>query len=229
MDLAEAVRRRRMVRAFAPEPLAAGAVDALVDLARRAPSAGHTQGWAFVVLEGPEQTALYWDAALPADRRAAFRWPGLVAAPALVLVLVRPDAWVERYGEDDKVATGLGAGTEAWAVPYWWVDGGMAAEHLLLGATASGLGACFFGLFDREAAVLAALGVPAGWRAVGTVAVGTPAPDEPGRSTSRGRRGWRTSSTAAAGAASAPRAGDRAWPRGDRCRPSSAARPLSAG
>jgi nitroreductase len=103
-------------------------------------------------------------------------------------VLVRPDAWVERYAEADKAATGLGAGVDEWPVPYWWVDAGMATEHLLLGAVQLGLAACFFGLFDQEAAVLAALGVPGGWRAVGTVAVGHPAPDEPGRSVDRGRR-----------------------------------------
>lgn len=187
MDLTEAIRRRRMVRAFAPGPLAPGVVDGLVDLARRAPSAGHTQGWAFIVLEG-EDTARYWDVALPAARRGTFRWPGLVAAPALVVVLVRPDAWVERYAEPDKAAAGLGEGADAWSVPFWWVDAGMAAEHLLLGAVEAGLGACFFGLFGQEPAVLAALGVPDGWRAVGVVALGLPADDEPGRSVARGRR-----------------------------------------
>jgi nitroreductase len=94
---------------------------------------------------------------------------------------------VERYGEPDKAATGLGAGPGAWPVPYWWVDAGMAAEHLLLGAVEAGLGACFFGLFDHEAAVLAALAVPSGWRAVGTIALGHPAPDEPGQSAARPR------------------------------------------
>lgn len=177
-----------MVRAFTPEPLADGDIAALVDLARRAPSAGHTQGWAFVSLEGAEETGRYWDHALPADRRADFRWPGLLAAPALIVVLVRPAAWVERYAEGDKAATGLGSGESAWPVPYWWVDGGAAVEHLLLGAVDRGLGACFFGLFDHEPVVLRALGVPDGWRAVGTVAVGHPAPDEPSRSVSRGRR-----------------------------------------
>jgi nitroreductase len=176
-----------MVRAFTSEPLAPGTVDALVDLARRAPSAGSSQGWAFVALEGPDETARYWDVTLPPDRREAFRWPGLVAAPALLVVLVRPDAWVERYAEPDKAGTGLGAGLDRWPVPYWWVDGGMAAEHVLLGATAAGLGACFFGLFDHEPAVLAALGVPPGWRAVGAIALGHPAPDTPGRSAARPR------------------------------------------
>jgi nitroreductase len=188
MRLTDAVRHRRMVRAFTGEPVEPVVVDGLVDLARRAPSAGNSQGWAFVVLTGDGETARYWDITLPADRRAAFRWPGLVAAPVLIVALVRPDAWVDRYAEPDKAATGLGGGAGEWPVPYWWVDGGMAVEHLLLGAVEAGLGACFFGLFDHEAAVLAALGVPDGWRALGTIALGHAAPDEPGRSTGRGRR-----------------------------------------
>ncbi len=180
-----------MVRAFAAAPVDPSVVDGLVDLARRAPSAGHSQGWAFVVLSGPTETARYWDITLPAERRAGFRWPRLLAAPVLVVALVRPDAWVERYAEPDKAAAGLGLDADEWPVPYWWVDGGMALEHLLLGAVDAGLGACFFGLFDHEAAVLGALGVPDGWRALGTVALGHPLPDEPeepGRSAARGRR-----------------------------------------
>lgn len=188
MELSGAIRKRRMVRAFTDQPVAADLVDGLIDLARRAPSAGNSQGWAFVVLSGADETARYWDVTLPAERRSSFRWPGLVTAPVLVLVLVRPDTWVERYAEHDKAATGLGAGPGEWPVPYWWVDGGMATEHLLLGAVEAGLGACFFGLFGHEPAVLSALGVPDGWRAVGTIALGHPAPAEPGRSAARPRR-----------------------------------------
>jgi len=176
-----------MVRAFTDDPVDPELIDGLVDLARRAPSAGNSQGRAFVVLSGPEETARYWDVTLPAERRASFRWPGLVAAPVLVVCLVRPEAWVERYAEPDKASTGLGEGRGAWPVPYWWVDAGMAVEHVLLGAVDAGLGACFFGLFGHEPAVLAALDVPEGWRAVGTVALGHPAPDEPGRSATRPR------------------------------------------
>lgn len=176
-----------MVRAFTDEPVAPSVVDGLVDLARRAPAAGNSQGMAYVVLSGATETARYWDVALPPDRRVGFRWPGLVAAPVLVVVLARPDAWVERYAEPDKASTGLGSDLGAWPVPYWWVDAGMAVEHLLLGAVDTDLGACFFGLFEHEAAVLAALGVPDGWRAVGTIALGHAAPDEPGRSATRPR------------------------------------------
>ena len=176
-----------MVRAFEDRPVDPHVVDDLLDLARRAPSAGHTQPWAFVVLEGPEETRRLWDVTLPAERRGSFRWPGLLTAPVVVLPLVSPGAYVARYAEPDKAAAGLGASTDAWPVPYWWVDGGMAVENLLLAATDRGLGALFYGLFGHEAAVLRTFGVPEGWRALGAVALGWPAPDEPGRSAARPR------------------------------------------
>ena len=91
--------------------------------------------------------------------------------------VVDPAAYAPRYAEDDKRATGLGQGLDVWPVPYWWVDGGMAVHGLLLAAVDAGLGALFYGLFDHETAVLAALGVPDGRRALGAVALGWPAPD----------------------------------------------------
>jgi nitroreductase len=189
MELAAALRRRRMVRAFDATPVDAAALDRVLDAGRRAPSAGHSQGWAFVVLEGAD-TARYWDVTLPAAARATFAWPGLLAAPVLVLPCARPAAYVARYAEPDKARTGLGAGEDAWPVPYWFVDTGMAAMAMLLAAVDEGLGACFFGLFDHEAAVKDALAIPAAVRPVGAIALGHPAPgaERPGRSAPRGRR-----------------------------------------
>jgi nitroreductase len=186
VELSEAVKQRRMVRAFDRRPVAPALVDELIDLARRAPSAGNTQGTAFVVLEG-DDTAQLWDVTLPGERRPSFRWQRLLDAPVVLVPLVSPIAYTQRYGEDDKRATGLGAGVDAWPVPYWWVDGGMAVHGLLLAAVDAGLGALFYGLFEHERAVLAALGVPRGWRALGAVALGWPAPDRPGRSATRSR------------------------------------------
>lgn len=190
MDFQAAVRGRRMVRSFTSEPVALATVTRLVDLARRAPSAGNTQATDIVALTAPEARARYWDLTLPEPRRATFRWPGLVAAPVLLLVVVDPDAYVARYAEPDKAGTGLGSGTEAWPVPYWWVDAGAAAEHILLGAVDGGLGACLFGPFGHEAAVARAFGVPTGRRIVATIAIGHPPEDTgpPGRSANRRRR-----------------------------------------
>ncbi len=188
MELSDAVRRRRMVRAFTDEPVAPQVVDGLLDAARRAPSAGNAQGARFLVLDTPGAVAGYWDITLAPERRAGFAWPGLLVAPVLVVVLVDPDAYVARYAEADKAATGLGEGTDAWPVPYWWVDVGGVVQTLLLGAVDAGLGGCLFGLFAAEDAVLGAHGVPAGWRAAGTVALGHPAGDDrPGRSAGRPR------------------------------------------
>src|SRR5918994_1271683 len=161
-----------MVRAFESRLVPPELVDRLLDLARRAPSAGNTQPWAFVVLEGDAAREL-WNVTLDAERRASFRWQRLLDAPVVVLALVSPDAYVERYGEPDKRATGLGAGQSAWPVPYWWVDGGMAVQTLLLAATDAGLGALFYGLFDHEGPVLDRVGVPPRWRGLGAVELET--------------------------------------------------------
>lgn len=181
------VRRRRMIRAYTSEPVDPELLDRLCDLARRAPSAGNSQGLGLLVLDRPDTVARYWDTTLPEPRRGGFRWQGLLDAPVLIVVVVNPDAYVERYAEPDKAGTGLGESLDDWPVPYWWVDAGAAIEHLLLGATAAGLGACLFGIFDHEPAVAATFGVPEGHRLVGTIALGHPLPDEPGRSAGRPR------------------------------------------
>ncbi len=60
-------------------------------------------------------------------------------------------------------------------------------QNLLLAATERGLGTCFFGQFDHEAAVRERFGIAPDRRALGTVALGGPAPDPPGASAGRSR------------------------------------------
>lgn len=190
MALTEALARRHMVRALRPDPIPPEALGAVLAAATRAPSAGFTQGLDLLVLDDPAATARYWDTTLPPARRAGFPWPGLLDAPVLVVVCTNPDAYVARYGEADKAASGLGATAAAWAVPFWFVDAGMAAENMLLAATAAGLGACLFGVFDHEPAVKATFAIPGPVRTVATIALGYPATSghRPSRSTGRPRR-----------------------------------------
>lgn len=190
MEVGDALRRRRMCRDFLGDPLAPALVEQVLDAANAAPSAGNTAALALLVLNGPDEVGRYWDVTLPeGPRRAGFGWPGLLRAPVLVLPYVEPDAYARRYAEDDKAGTGLGAGTEAWPVPYWWIDGGAAVMAMLVSATDLGLGALFFGQFHHQAAVSGSFGVPDGWRSLGTLALGHPAGDHaPGRSAGRGRR-----------------------------------------
>lgn len=178
MEFDDVVRSRRMVRSYTDEPVDPLLIDELIDLARRAPSAGKTQGTHWVVLEGSEQTARYWDTTLPPERREEFPWPGLLHAPVIVLPVADEAAYLDRYSEPDKARSGLGSDTDAWAVPYWQVDTAMATMTLLHATVDRGLGALFFGVFDNTDAVCAEFGLPSNVRPIGAVTIGWPAEND---------------------------------------------------
>jgi nitroreductase len=175
-----------MVRNFENRPVPLDTVENLVDLARRAPSAGNSQGWDLVVLRDSE-TARFWDITLPAPRRESFRWQGLLTAPVIALPYADRGAYLARYAEPDKARSGL-AEADAWPVPYWLVDTGFFAMTFLLAAQNAGLGALFFGVFHGEDALNAALGVPNDRQLLGAIALGYPAASELGRSAKRPKR-----------------------------------------
>lgn len=179
---------RRMCRDFATDPIEPTVLDGVLAASLRGPSAGNTAALELLVLSGPD-VARYWAVTLPEPRRASFPWPGLLRAPTLVLPYVDPARYVERYAEADKAHSGLGDDAADWDVPYWWVDGGAAVMAVLLAAESVGLGALFFGQFSHEPALRAEFGVPASMRALGTVALGRPAPggSSVSRSVRRGR------------------------------------------
>ena len=180
-----------MVRSFDGRPIPADVLDGVLDLARRTPSAGFSQGLDLLVLDEPDAVAAYWSITFPdVEARERFGFPGLFRAPVLVLPIVSKQAYLDRYSEPDKASTGLGGDESAWPVAYWDVDAGMGVMLLLLAAVDAGLGALFFGIFRGEAEVLATFGVPDDRRAAGVVALGWPdGDDREGRSSaSRGRR-----------------------------------------
>jgi nitroreductase len=188
MELSDAVAQRHMTRSFDGRPIPAAVVDRVVAAGLRAPSAGFTQGWAFVVLEGPEQTDAVWAVVEDAGRRSTSTRRGRERAPVVVLALCSPAEYTARYAEADKIGGGLDQ-EAAWPVPYWFCDTAMAVMLMLLTAVEEGLGALWFGLFGGEAALLGSLGVPPVWRAVGGLALGWPdGHDHPSPSRRRGRR-----------------------------------------
>lgn len=189
-EFAEVVRNRRMTRAFEDTPIDSEILEDLVELSSRAPSAGKTQGWHLVVLQGA-QTMRFWDSTLPAVRRDSFRWKYLLSAPVIALPLADAKAYTDRYAEPDKVQTGLGAGPAAWPVPYWTIDTSMSVMTLLLAAENLGLGALFFGVFRGERELRQVLGIPNELELLGAIALGYPlerSSDDSGSARSSGRK-----------------------------------------
>jgi nitroreductase len=194
MEFADVVRRRRMVRDYDPDrPVPVEVRERLLEHAIRAPSAGFSQGWAFLVLETAEERERFWTATAPSSTRPAGAPDGWLTrmrrAPLLVVPLSNKAAYLDRYAEPDKGWTDRDE--SRWPVPYWDVDAGMAALLMLLTAVDEGLGACFFGVPpERLPAFRDAFGVPEEYRPVGCVSVGYPGGDDR-RSPSlrRGRRG----------------------------------------
>jgi nitroreductase len=69
-----------MTRSFRSDSVDPALLESCIDLGLRAPSAGKSQGWHVLLLQGQE-TSRYWDTALPQSKRENFAFPHLLAAP----------------------------------------------------------------------------------------------------------------------------------------------------
>ena len=188
VNFADIVRSRRMSRSFSDQAVDPAVVTSCIDLATRAPSAGKSQGWHVLVLEN-ESTQRYWDVALPVERRSGFAFPLLLQAPVIVISMCDPTAYLERYSEPDKKATGLGEGLDKWPAPYWTIDASFATMTFLLALQDVKLGALFFA-HSNEAGLRQEFNIPDHIEILGTIAIGHEAagPKPQGRSAQRIRR-----------------------------------------
>jgi nitroreductase len=187
MEFDEVVRRRRMVRSYDPDrPVPPPVVEKIVKHGLRAPSAGFSQGWSFLVLTSPSERELYWSSTAPPG--ASSPWlDRMRTAPLIVVCLSNKSVYLDRYAEADK---GWDDRDEAhWPVPYWDIDTGFAALLMHLTAVNEELASCFIGLpVESVDAFKAAFGVPAEFTPIGTLTIGYPAADKRSPSLKRGHR-----------------------------------------
>ncbi|MCZ7533414.1 MAG: nitroreductase family protein [Acidimicrobiia bacterium] len=186
MEFSEVVRKRRSIRSFAPEIPPSDVVDRVIDTARRAPSAGFSQGLDFLVLDDPHAVATFWR--LTNDPNHDVRRPA-GEAPVVVLVFSDPKRYLARYSAEDKLEFQLDD-LDRWPVRFWDVDGGMAAMQLQLAAVDAGLDTWFFGIGYGEDAIRSEFSIPDDRLMVGLIALGYRADDEQptGSGTTRKRR-----------------------------------------
>ena len=182
MEFEELLRRRRMVRRYRPDEVASEILGRIVDAARRAPSAGFSQGQRFVVVTDPGLRGQI--AGLAGEEIYLVKGfePWLSPAPVHIVVCTDPSAYQSRYAAPDK----SGSNPAEWPVSYPVLDAGASLMLLLLAAVNEGLAAGFLGA-HRLAGVGDLLGIPAGVEVVGLVTLGHPAPDRRSGSLEAGR------------------------------------------
>lgn len=153
MDLTTITRTRFSCRSFRPEPVSAERLEAILEAARWAPSAGNLQPWRFVVVQRGELRQ--------AVASAAYGQSFIASAPTVVVVCAVPRESARVYGA---------RGSDLYCLQ----DTAAATQNLLLAAAAADLGACWVGAFDEDA-VARALELDVGWRPVAVVPIGHPA------------------------------------------------------
>jgi len=153
LDVFQAIKSRRSVRAFTREGVSEKEVERLIEAAGWAPSAGNIQPWEFVIVTKAETKRGLSVAAL--DQTF------IQEAPVVIVVCADEARSALRYG---------GRGTNLYCLQ----DTAAAAQNILLAAHALGLGACWIGAF-REDAVKAVLEPPRNLRPVAIVPIGHPA------------------------------------------------------
>jgi nitroreductase len=183
MEFTDVIKKRKMVRAYRDETVAPEARERILAAANRAPSAGFSQGYALLTLEGAGQLGPFWELlsayhgeeASAGDNSAGPSFEPVTRAPLVVVPLSCKKVYLDRYARQDKGWTDR---DEAhWPVPYWDIDTGFTALLMLLAAVDEGLGALFFGIPPHQIADFRKLyGVPDDYLPIGAIAIGHPDP-----------------------------------------------------
>jgi len=148
VDVFEAIRSRYSVRGYKPDPVSDEVLGQVLEAARQAPTAANKQPFRIIVIhtKGRED-----------ELKRVYGRPWFLQAPLVLAVVAVPgEAWRRM---DDK--------------RYDEVDATIAMDHLVLAATALGLGTCWIAAFD-PAAVHEVLALPAAVEPVALTPLGYP-------------------------------------------------------
>jgi len=159
MDVLEAIKGRRSIRAFKSKAVSTEIVEKLIDAARWAPSAGNIQPWEFIIVRNPEIKRNL--------AKAALNQSFIEEAPVVIVVCA------------DEIRSSQGYGVRGKTL-YCIQDTAAATQNIHLAAYSLGLGTCWVGAFNEEEA-RKILEIPQGVRPVAIIPVGYPAEKPPAR------------------------------------------------
>lgn len=150
MEFYDVINKRRSIRKYKPDVISDEILNRVLEAAHLAPSGKNGQPWRFIVVRSAE---LKQKLVKPC-RDQAF----IAEAPAVIVGVANEDESYQKQGNYMK---------------SWAIDLAIAFDHLMLAATAEGLGACWIGAFD-EKEVKKALNIPDRLRVVGLTPLGYP-------------------------------------------------------
>ncbi len=160
MDVLEAIRTRRSIRKYKPEPVDDKALETVLEAARLAPSWANSQCWRFVVVR---------DSGVRAGLAGSLREnnparEAILNAPVLIVACAELGKAGYRHGHGE-LATDKG--------DWFMFDVALAMQNLVLAAHSLGLGTVHVGSFDAKKAA-SILGVPQGFCVVSMTPLGYP-------------------------------------------------------
>jgi nitroreductase len=163
MDVLQAIKERRSVRKYKPDPVSGEALNTVLEAARWAPSWSNVQCWRFVVVRDPETKLKLADALTDLAHGVENPAAGAIRNAPVVIVACA------KLGK-----SGYYKGQASTDKGDWFMfDVALAMQNLTLAAHAIGLGTVHVGLFDaREMGNI--LGVPEGVEVVSMTPLGYP-------------------------------------------------------
>src|SRR6476660_1517684 len=165
------MRRRRMHRAFLPDPLPEEQISRIAGVIRHSPSGGFSQGGSIVVVTDAE-TRLEIARAFTGNHPASGE-SYIAVAPVHLVISANESLYHARYNEPDKLAA-TGGVELAWPVPYWFVDAGALMMAVLMAAIDEGLASAFIGHEDQKRIFDELLGLPEDVVPIGLALIGKP-------------------------------------------------------
>ena len=153
MDVMEAIKKRRSIRHYKPDPIPEEVLDKLLNAMRLAPSGGNRQPWKFIVardktIKSKVAAVCHWKT--EDGKLISQSW--IDEAPVIIVVCGIEKAALGRcYKDGETIITHSGANDGSAAQAFsdfesclMW-DLAIAFDHLTLAATAEGLGTCWIG------------------------------------------------------------------------------------
>jgi len=127
------VQARKSIRRFLDKPVEREKVLACLEAARVAPSASNVQPWRFLVIDDPKLIEK-----LAREAFSGIYYPTRFAAqaPVIIVILARLDIITNRLGKQIQ------------NINFFYIDIGIAGEHIVLQAEELGLGTCWIGWFN---------------------------------------------------------------------------------